>query len=89
MAAIGIFRDLVTGARRQAMDTAVKKIFTSKDQIPVDQTLARFKSLMLDDFKADKIWINIRQEGADLIITELPGGDFKVTKVPSDAAPHG
>jgi hypothetical protein len=86
--AIGVFRKVLPGARRQAIDAAVTKVFKPTEPIDVRAALTRYKSMMIDEFQADDVWINLRQEGADVIVTEVPGGS-DVTEAPSAAAPRG
>jgi hypothetical protein len=86
--AVGVFRKILPGARRQAIDAAVTKVFKPTEPIDVRAALTRYKSMMIDEFQADDVWINLRQEGADVIVTEVPGGS-DVTEAPSAAAPRG
>src|SRR5262249_44091728 len=70
--AIGVFRSVLTGERRQMIDSSITKLFKRNESIELGEALTQYKNLMLDEFKADDIWINLRQEGADVIVTEAP-----------------
>ena len=70
--AIGVFRSVLTGERRQIIDAAIKKLFQRTEPVELAEALTQYKNLMIDEFKADDIWINLRQEGADVIVTEAP-----------------
>jgi len=86
--AIGAFRRLLTGEERHSIDAAVTKVFKPTTPIDVRAALIRYKSLMTDDFNADNVWIQLREEGADVIVTEAPAAT-SVTQAPPAAPPRG
>jgi hypothetical protein len=56
--AIASFREALTGVRKQAIDAAVSKLFRDAGGIDLREGLTRYKTLMMDEFKADDIRIN-------------------------------
>jgi hypothetical protein len=87
--AIGVFRSL-TKESVDAINPAVTKLFKTTEPIDIGEALTRYKTLMMKEFKADDVWINLRQEGADLIVTEAPAGVEVIGIVaPGEAAPRG
>jgi hypothetical protein len=88
--AISAFKGILTGERAQAINAGVTKIFKGSESIDVNEALARYKTLMINEFKADDVWINLRQEGSDVIVTEAPrDGEIDVTEAAQAAAPNG
>jgi hypothetical protein len=88
--AMAKFREALTGARATELNAAVSKTFKEAGSIDVRDAVTRYKTLMMDEFKADDVWINLRQEGADVIVTEAPhDADVTVTEVAEAAAPRG
>jgi hypothetical protein len=71
--AMAAFRNKLTAEATQEINAAVTKVFKGPSEVDVREALTRYKNMMMNQFKSDDIWINLRQEGVDVIVTEAPG----------------
>lgn len=73
--ALASFRDALSPTRTQEVNTAVGKLFKGNSGADVSDALVRYKTMMIDEFGSQNIWIRLRQEGADIIVTEAQEGE--------------
>jgi len=73
VSAMAAFRNRLTAEVTQEINAAVTKVFKGPSEIDLREALTRYKNMMMNRFKSDDVWINLRQEGVDVIVTEAPG----------------
>jgi hypothetical protein len=67
--AISWFKEQLSANRMHEMNSAISNVFKTTSSIDVDDALSQHKTLMKQQFGADKVLINLIQEGSDIIIT--------------------
>ena len=66
------FRETLDAGRLKGMNAAVTKLFKGITEGDLYAALERYKTMMLEEFKAERIKVEFSREGMNFIVTEEP-----------------
>jgi hypothetical protein len=74
--AISWFKNQPSTTTMHEMNSAISNVFKTTSSVDVNEALVQYKTLMKQQFGADKVLINLIQEGSDIIVTKAFINDF-------------